>query len=98
MNLIHKIAFDQEGLYDEVFYCDGQEITEEQFMGLEADLKSEEEVQCNCPDCTCDNEEEDLEDIIHNAVIDICNTGGCPYCIEDRIRLFMSDVLNYIEE
>jgi hypothetical protein len=104
LNLIKKISFDNEGIYDEKFYCNGQEISETQFVSIESDLKDYDEdydfeEPCECVECCgCCNEEDELEDIIHNTVVDICNTDGCPYCIEDKIRIFMSDVLNYLDE
>jgi hypothetical protein len=102
-NIIHKINFDKNGIYEEKFLYNGQEITSTQFIGLESDLKDVEdfnfEDERNCAECCgCDCKENELEDMIHNTVVDICNTDGCPWCIEDKLRTFMSDVLNYIDE
>lgn len=100
MNLIHKIKFNEQNEIEETFLFNGQEITETQFVGLSEDLKSdfnedyEEEYECNCECCGEDN----LEDIIHNVVADICNTDFCPYCVEDKIREFIDDLVDYLEE
>jgi hypothetical protein len=102
MNLIKKINFDEDGIGNINYFCNGQQISLEQYDAIESDLfenDMDNEFEGNCEECcgSCCGEDE-LEDIIHNTVVDICNTGGCPYCIEDRIRTFMSDVLNYIDE
>jgi hypothetical protein len=56
LNIIHKINLNEENIY-ETFYCNGQEITEAQFMGVLEDLKNESEEDfeddCfyNCEEC-----------------------------------------------
>jgi hypothetical protein len=64
LNIIHKINLNEENIC-ETFYCNGQEITEVQFMGVLEDLKSDDvyEYEDNenfengteepCENCSC---------------------------------------------
>jgi hypothetical protein len=114
MNIIHKIGFDENGIYEEKFLYNGQYITQEQFEGIAADLKDDgycdyncedceihckyddvEEIQCNCPECTCDNEPEYPEDWTDEMIAEyellqaqlelLLDTKGCPDCLFDLL-------------
>jgi len=97
-NIIHKINFDNNGLYDETYLFNGQEITETQFVGLAEDLKSDEnedydfEEDCNCAECCgCDCGEQAQPK--NKGMLVKLNVSINPDDLEDIL-----DTVDYLEE
>lgn len=93
MNIIHKINFDDKGIY-ETYLFNGQEITETQFVGLMEDLKSNDyeedyEEECDCPECQCC----DCEEVENKGISVKLNVSINPEDLEDIL-----DTVNYLEE
>ena len=61
MNLIRKVNFDINGVQDITYFCNGQQITFDQYVGIESDLFEEvDKEECDCEKCCgCDYEEQE---------------------------------------
>jgi hypothetical protein len=99
LNIIHKINLNEENIC-ETFYCNGQEITEVQFMGVLEDLKneSEEDFECgteeSCENCDCTDCEPISKhpyDIIAeeiNEIMEMIYNESCEECLSNKLMSF----------
>jgi hypothetical protein len=100
MNIIKKINFDDEGVYDITYLCNGEEIGFEDYIRIENALEeNNDNCDGDCSDCEFAGYEEDKPkqeikltpeeqyecDIFSDFTDRILESQGCPRCIFDAI-------------
>jgi hypothetical protein len=94
MNLIKKINYDDEGIYDVTYFNNGREINFEDYIKIENSLEEENEDDynnyedngCDCYECTLDRYVARINEIAF----------GCPHCIREILEDFVGEVIDHV--
>jgi hypothetical protein len=97
MELTVKTILNKDGQKISLYYIDNEEVTEAEYDNALEYSEDYDTCDGDCEHCDlADEEEQTIEDLIHETTANILDTHGCPGCIEEVLYDFYNMIVDNI--